>query len=669
MHAIVKNYVELKTVESDPIIIVGTGPVGIRMADELLKKDPVLNIVMYGNEPWEPYNRVGLTSFLAGDVCFDDIKNPVKAKEITHLVQHHNCAIVRIDRVNKKVTDTLGNQQSYSSLVLAIGSSAHIPNIIGVNLKHVYTLRDLKDVDHLFARRMRSRRTIVIGGGLLGLEAARAMQKYNTEVVIVEHGDRLMSRQLDEDLSMKLRENIIALGIKVRLRTGVSKIVGNTAGNNIITNGVTGVELTNGKLIDCDTVILATGIVPNKKLAQDAGLVAARGIRVNDSLKTSDENIYAIGECCEHRGEIFGLVAPGFEQAAITAQLILGNTAAYHGSTNASKLKVFGLEVYSAGEAGDDADSISNQIISYESHDTNVMHRLVIRHRRLVGAMGIGEWAEFERIKEAIKSKRRVWPWQLSEFKRTGAIWTHKVDMQVSSWPANALVCNCKGVSRGELTACVNSGAKTLACIQEKTGASTVCGSCQPLVTSLLGENTQLSAQIGATLLASLSVITAIVIAVYSFSSPISPVDSVQKFQFDALWTDFIYRQISGYSLAGVTFFGVLLLMIRKRFNVKKMGNMSCWRITHVSLSLGALIILIFHTGLNVGSNLNFLLFLFFIMVSGVGVLSSLINAYEHKILPYRVKQWRTYINRVHILTSWPLPVLLGFHITSAYYF
>ena len=661
MQAIAKNFIQTVQTKTAPVVIVGTGPVGIRMADELLSNDSDANIVMYGNEPWEPYNRVGLTSFLAGEISFDDIKNPVKAEKITNLVQHHNCAVVRIDRKNKMVVDSEGNCQPYSKLILATGSSAHKPNIRGIELSHVYTFRDLDDVDKLFARRMRTRRTIIIGGGLLGLEAARAMQKYNTEVVIIDHSIRLMSRQLDEALSEQLLEELLALNIKVCLKTNVRKITGEI--------GVTGVELNTGKVMECDTVILATGIVPNKKLARNCGISTGRGIRINDSLQTSDPDIYAIGECCEHKGEVYGLVAPGFEQAAVCAQVLNHKSALYHGSVNVSKLKVFGFNVYSVGEVGDDADDISNQFVSYNLDTKKTRHTLVVRHRRLIGAMGIGEWPEFERIKEAVGKKRRVWPWDISAFLKTGVLWNESDDMQMATWPANAMVCNCKSVSRGELTACINEGATSLSCLQEKTGASTVCGSCEPLVSSLLGETTKIVPQLAYKTLAILSVFVFIVLLSHSFSPSIPYAESVQEFQLDMLWTDMFYKQISGYSLAGLTLFGVLLISIRKRFNVKKMGDLAYLRITHVSLSLGALFILILHTGLNSGSNLNFLLLVFFLLVSVIGVVSSLVNANEHKLSPYHVKQWRGYSNKLHIFGSWPLPVLLGFHITSAYYF
>jgi len=646
---------------TNPIVIVGTGPVGIRMADELLKIDPNTKIVMYGDEPWEPYNRIGLSSLLAGEITIDDIKNPVKAENITNLVQHNNCSIVSINKKDKVVIDFHGNEQPYEKLILAIGSRPHRPNIPGVNLSNVYTFRDMQDVDRLFARRVRTRRTVIIGGGLLGLEAARAMQKYNTKVTIIEHSKHLMSRQIDEALSNRLLEKLLSLNINVCLKTNVKKVLGETS--------VTGLALNTGKTIECDTVIVATGVIPNKKLAQDAGIVAVRGIKVNDNLQTSDPNIYSVGECCEHNSQIYGLVAPGFEQAAVCAQVLQGKTAVYKGSINVSKLKVFGFPVYSVGETGDDAEDLSNVFYTYQSNDNETIHTLVIRHRRLVGAMGMGSWTEFERIQDAVRNKRRVWPWQISAFRKTGLLWNDGETLQVSHWPENSMICNCKSISRGQISQCINKGAKSLDCIKTQTGASTVCGSCEPLVSSLLGETSKISPQLAWKTLGILTAIVAVIISAYTLFPNIPYSTSVQNFNIDVLWSDPLYKQITGYTLAGTTLFGVILLTLRKRSNIKKMGNMVYWRINHVALSLFALTILFLHTGINTGSNLNFYLLLFFILASLVGVFASLLNAFEHKISPYRVKQWRGHFNKMHIITSWPLPVLLGFHITSTYYF
>ncbi len=642
---------------TDPIVIVGTGPAGIRVANELLELNPIVNIVMFGDEPWEPYDRIALSSLLAGEVRLDEISNRVSSSSV---VQHHNCRVVSINKIEKYVADIEGNKQSYSKLILAIGSSAHIPSIPGVNLKNTYTFRKLTDIDHLMARRIRSRCTVIVGGGLLGLEAARAMQKNNTRVIIIEHSTRLMSRQLDDNLAEVLLNEVLRLGIEIRTASQVRNICGE--------HNVEAVELNTGESIECDSIILATGIRPNKDIALTAGLMVGRGIKVNNTLQTSDPDIFAIGECCEHKGKIYGLVAPGYEQAAVVARFLNNEDAQYLGSITSTKLKVIGLSVKSVGETGDQIDHITDQIVSYKT-GKGINRTLVLRHRKLIGAMGIGEWDEFLRIEEAVASKRHFWPWQLGKFSRTGGLWFGENTQQVSSWPATALICNCKGVSRGELSKCISQGVCSIEQLQGETKASTVCGSCKPLLMSLLGESESVKPQIAYKALGILSIIVAMLLSVFLIGKPIPYSESVNSFNLDNLWIDPLIKQITGYAIASLTLIGIVFITLRKRLDVKILGEFCYLRVSHVVLSLLALTLLVVHTGFNWGNNLNFLLLATFIAASIVGVALSLLNANEHKVSPALIKRWRHNISQLHIVVTWPLPVFLGFHITSVYYF
>ncbi|WP_455206310.1 FAD-dependent oxidoreductase, partial [Kaarinaea lacus] len=246
------DYPAEQGVAKKPVVVVGTGPVGIRIAQELLRYAPGLPLVQYGAEPWMPYNRVKLSSLLAGDITTIDIQNELRTSREHHVVQHHNCAIHAIDRENSCVIDAHGQRQYYSKLVLAIGSTPHVPHIEGIRNPNIFAFRDLNDVQQLLARRVRSRRTVVVGGGLLGLEAARAMQKNNTEVVVIEHNPRLMQRQLDDRGAELLREHIMQMGIKIYLKTAIKSFEANGSNHYIY--------LANGKSIVCDTIVIATGI-------------------------------------------------------------------------------------------------------------------------------------------------------------------------------------------------------------------------------------------------------------------------------------------------------------------------------------------------------------------------------------------------------------------------
>jgi nitrite reductase (NADH) large subunit len=460
-----------------PIVIVGTGPVGIRTAQVLLRLSPDAPIVQYGAEPWMPYNRAKLSSLLAGEITTLDIQNELQANHENHVAQHHNCAITGIDRINSCVIDSRGHRQPYSKLILAVGSSAHIPSIPGLDNPNIFTLRNLSDVQQLIARRVRSRRTVVVGGGLLGLEAARAMQKNNTEVVVIEHNSRLLQQQLDETSAELLREHLMQLGIKFYLKTTIKKFEGNGSNHYIY--------LTSGKTIVCDTIVVAAGIKPNIKLALHAGLHVGRGIKVNNSMQTSDRSIYAVGECAEHKGNIYGLVAPGMEQASIAAHHISGEDVVYRGSVSVTKLKIVDKSVFSIGVVGDDIDPTYHRQLTYQDHSKGIYRTLILQRYKVIGAIALGPWSHVTRLQEMVTHQRILYPWQIYRFEKFGDIWNEERCTNIAFWPAKAVVCNCSNVTRGEITKAITQGNVSLDAITKSTGASTVCGSCRPIVSQL----------------------------------------------------------------------------------------------------------------------------------------------------------------------------------------
>ncbi len=245
-----------------PIAVVGTGPVGIRVVEELLKREPTTRILVYGDEPWEPYNRVRLSALLSGEINLPGILNPLRLPDDHRVVQHQDCEVVAIDRARRLLSDRTGATQHYSKLVLATGSRPRIPVIEGIDKQGIFTFRNLDDAQRLMARR--SRRAVVLGGGLLGLEAARGLQKHHTEVFVIEHANRLMAQQLDEGAAELLRERLLALHIRVVFSDSVKRILGDA--------NVAGVALRSGREIACDTLVVAAGIRPNIELARDAGL-------------------------------------------------------------------------------------------------------------------------------------------------------------------------------------------------------------------------------------------------------------------------------------------------------------------------------------------------------------------------------------------------------------
>lgn len=643
-----------------PIVIVGAGPAGMRLAEVLIERDPRCEIVIYGDEPSTPYDRVRLSALLMGEVGWAGIAQNLRLPEVHRVIQRYHCAALGIDRAARTVRDAHGRTQKYSHLVLATGSRPRVPQIPGIRLPGVYSFRDLRDTEQLRARCVRSRRAVILGGGLLGLETARAMQRHGVEVAVVEHGTRLMSAQLDTGGAESLYAEVIRLGINVFLGYGVKEIVG--------TDSVQGVRLASGFDLGCDTVVVAAGIVPNVQLALDAGLSVGRGIRVDDTLRTGDPHIYAVGECAEHREKIYGFVAPGLEQAAVAANNILGIEAKYQGTIAAAQLKVVGVPVFSVGRVGEEESPTDFQNVVYTSDQSIVYRKLVLRRGRLVGAIAVGKWEEAGRAQEAITRGRRLWFWQRLRFRRYGRLWPEQEAQSVVLWPASAMVCNCAGITRGALGQALASGCNTLESLTTRTGAGRVCGSCRPLLGELVGAVSQVVLQPGRQSLAIGSVLAFMLVLWLIAWGPLPYADTVQGgFKPEVLWSDGLWKQVSGYSLVVLSLLG-LLLSARKRIARIKFGEFAWWRVAHVLFGATTLVILVAHTGFSLGNNLNFMLMLSFLKLSLVGALAGAVTAMERR--PTRlVKHLRTWTSTTHILLLWPLPALLGYHILSVYYF
>lgn len=647
----------------DPIIVVGAGPTGLRFVREMQSAAPNARILLFGGEPWAPYNRIRLTPLLAGDMQIAGLHDGYDLPPSPNISHYANCPIVAIDRDARCVIDSTGRRHRYGALVLATGSRPHMPLIPGIDLPGVYSFRDLTDVASLLARTARSRRAVVIGGGLLGLEAARGLRRRGLHVTIVEHATRLMARQLDEGAARLLAERIAADGIEV--------ITGDTIRYLLGIANVSALELASGRDILCDTVVVAAGIKPNVDLALQAGLSIGRGIRVDDSLRTSDPLIFAIGECAEHRGIVYGLAAPGFEQAAIAARIVAKVTPppTYVGSLAATKLKAAGMTVFSIGETGEDTAVKEFTQVAY--CDAGAYRKLTLHRGRLIGAMAVGDWSEIGRAQEAVLKQRRLWPWQLWRFRTLGRIWPEASERGVQAWPADATVCNCTGVTAGRLReAIANDNCRTVEALARRTGASTVCGSCRPLLGELVGGSAAPPpAGKGWPLLAGGSLAAALITAVIAFMTPwpVSPT-VIRDIAIDALWLDGTLKQVSGFTLLGLSVLS-LMMSLRKRWRLVKFGAYAWWRILHAMLGLLTLIVLSAHTGFRLGANLNQVLIVDFLLLTAVGAITGGIASVEHRLPAAMAASWRKLSARVHLLLSWPLPALLSIHILSVYYF
>lgn len=626
-----------------PTVVIGSGPVGVRIVRELLERRPTSPVVLYGAEAVEPYNRARLSSFLAGDVSWASLRSDLPA--CAALQRRYGCAVVSVDSQQRTVLDAAGRVQPYSQLVFATGSKAHLPPLDGLSLPGVHTFRDLADAQQLFVRGIHSRRTVVLGGGLLGIEAARAMRRFDTKVTILESSTRLMWRQIDDGGSERLAQHLRSMSIEVEFGRTARRILGE--------NGVEAVELTDGRRLECDTVIVAVGIRPAIELARTAGIAVARGICVDDQMRSSDHNIYAAGECAEHRGVVHGLLAPGLEQASVLAANICGDSSSYLGSIAAVRLKVVDLPVFSIGVTAPEDMPPGARARIYKNEQT--YSRLVTHRDRLIGASQIGADLQTRRLQEAVTQQRTIRPWQMLRFVLTGQLWRKEARQPVTTWHEATPVCHCAGVTRGQLTNAIDSGCASVDALANKTGASTVCGSCKPLLAQMLDIDAVPGPIEAATTLrvwAGMALTLALI-----FMAP-------WQLPWEVLWRDGFYKQLSGYSLLAMTVLA-LAMSLRKRIRIFSAGRFVAWRSLHVVVGTLAFVALLIHTGGRVGSNLNLLLLSAFAGLMVLGAVTALVMASEHRLGAHARARWYW----LHLLLFWPVPVLLGVHVLKSYYF
>ena len=340
------------------LVVVGNGMAGVACVEEILKHAPKFRITIFGDETHVNYNRILLSSVLAGEKSLDEITlHPVEWYRDKEIALRLGVRIVDVDADAKTVTGDDGGVTGFDKLLLATGSSPVIPPITGVEKDGVFVFRNIADARGLLERARAGLKALVIGGGLLGLEAARGLQVQGCDVTVVHLMDSLMERQLDATGGNFLTRKMESLGMRVLLNRRTRALMGN--------GRVEGVEFSDGETIDADLVVIAAGIRPNADLGLCAGLTVNRGIVVNDYMETSHPDMFAVGECVEHRGACYGLVAPLFEQGKVLAATITGNRGpVYQGTVEASKLKIMGVDVFSAGDFRDDAAAV--EAVRYE---------------------------------------------------------------------------------------------------------------------------------------------------------------------------------------------------------------------------------------------------------------------------------------------------------------
>ncbi|MEN3350959.1 MAG: nitrite reductase large subunit [Bradyrhizobium sp.] len=382
---------------SEPLVIVGNGMAAARLVDELTRTAlGRYAIAVIGDEPRLAYNRVLLSSVLAGETTSQDIElRPASWWSGRGVTLKYGRRVTEVDVGRRELKIDGDESVPFSKLVLTTGSSALRLNVPGADLAGVHTFRDSRDVDLLLTLAAQKKRVVVVGGGLLGLEAAYGLAKAGSPVTLIHLMDKLMERQLDAPAAALLKSLVERKGIEILLNANTAKIHGETR--------VEGVELVDGRRIDAEAVIFAAGIRPNVALAKEAGIAVNRGIVVDDQLQTGAQDIFAIGECAEHRGICYGLVEPAYEQGRVLAQHLAGRNASYNGSIVATNLKVSGVSVFSAGDfmGGEGSEAL---VLTDINHGT--YKKLVITDGKLTGAVLIGDTADALWYLELIRTRQ-----------------------------------------------------------------------------------------------------------------------------------------------------------------------------------------------------------------------------------------------------------------------
>ncbi|MBI2286834.1 MAG: NAD(P)/FAD-dependent oxidoreductase, partial [Nitrosomonadales bacterium] len=465
------------------LVVIGNGMAGIRALEELLRLAPdMYDITVFGAEPYGNYNRILLSPVLAGEMTIKDIMlNDVDWYAQNGITLHLNRTVTQIDRVRRKVIAADGTEAGYDRLLPATGSNPFMLPVPGKDLPGVISYRDIRDTDEMIEAASRYRHAVVIGGGLLGLEAANGLRLRGMDVTVVHLMPWLMERQLDRTAAGLLQQSLEAKGLKFMLEKQTAELVAGESGR------VSAIRFKDGETLPADLVVMAVGIRPNTGLAEAAGLHCERGVAVNDTMQTYDPRIYAVGECVSHRGIAYGLVAPLFEQAKVCANhLAQLGISRYTGSVTSTKLKVTGIDLFSAGDftGGEGTEEI---VLSDPSG--GVYKKLVVRDEKIVGSVLYGDTADgswyFQLLRDGqnIRELRGRLMSGQSHLGNSG----HQGQNNAASMPDDMEVCGCNGVCKGTIVKAIKEkGLFTLNDVRKHTKASSSCGSCTGLVEQIL---------------------------------------------------------------------------------------------------------------------------------------------------------------------------------------
>jgi nitrite reductase (NADH) large subunit len=645
------------------LLIVGNGMVGHRLCERLVELggDRRYAITVLAEESTPAYDRVHLTEILKGQAAQALVLREPSWYRDKGIELHLGETALGIDRERRVVTTQNGRVFGYDRLILATGSYAMVPRFECSGATKLLPYRTMHDAESILkavkGAHAETPHIAIVGAGLLGIEAGRVLMILGCRVTVLEMASQVLPRQLDARAAASLESLLVESGLDIRTKVRIARIDGSETNQDI--------EFSDGSRLMVDAIVVAAGARARDGIAREAGLRChpRGGVEVDTGLRTSDPDIYAIGECATHRHVPHGLVAPGYAMANVLAERLSGKRRRLEAQHAVTRLKLDLTEVNVIGNPLADGAGLD---LVWERPDG--YRHLVAKGKRVVAAVSIGPWAELPEVERAIRERRRFSNRTLNAFVDTGTLELRSGGDSIATWPDRAVVCQCAGVTCGTLRLALRSGESTPEGLARRTCAGTLCGSCRPLLGQLCGgpatnptQPDRLTPRLG---------VAALVVALVALAVPRIPIaESIRDWGFTRLWVDPYPKRVTGFLMLGLVVLG-LGLSANKRLPHFKVGSYAGWRLVHAAVGLTTVLLLAVHTGLRLGNNLNFALSVGFVVATVTGAYTAL------QVLlagPPDKSRFRMPINRlarsVHDYAVFPLSVLLIFHLLKVFYY
>jgi nitrite reductase (NADH) large subunit len=677
------------------LVLIGNGMVSQRFCERAaeLGLPATRRLIVFGEERLPAYNRVQLTRVLSGQEGNELIIRPPIWYAERGIELRLAERVVSIDRVQRQVLTSLGYEQAYDELVFATGSCAASLPIVGASHPGVFTYRTMDDARRIGARALalarEHARVVVIGTGLLGVEAGQAMAALGCDVTFVEAAPQLLPRQLDAGSASIVAQLLLEDGYDLCLGQNVERItlmsevrrpLASVLPHEDVPDTRLRVELGAGlrSHIDCGMVVLAAGVKPRDELARASGLACPSpgGIAVDSALMTHDPHVFAIGECARYAGRCAGLVAPGYAMAEVLAERLSGQSSIFSSSQPSTRFEVARRKVLVIGDgpesgrvpAAEASGAVANEggvATIVQHHDVGSYRRLLIDNGRIVGLTAIGEGDDLARLQDAIALRSRFGS---SDLRRLASGRRVRLPQAgIAAWPDAAIICDCTGVTCGALRRAHDEGHRSVAQLSAHTGAGSVCGSCRPRLSAFCTASEPPRWQVGL-FVVSLSALALLSLGVYS--GPI-PLDNARfaSAPLERLWRDHLARELSGYALAATVAASALTVALAKRRARRSGVPLHDARGVHALLGMLSVLGLGLHTGARWGRGLDLALAACLLLLVGVGATTSLGLLNDSWFVGRRGLALKRFGLRLHLWIAWPVPALLAIHILKSYYF